>query len=1354
MNLKTVFAAFVPAFVLCFPSCQRAEMDYILPDKEEVGVYATVPVPVSCDPETKGISIDADNNAVFKWIKDVDNINVFSSKKGESMIYSIKEVSSENPTHCSFLVEDFALKTGNTYYGFYPSTNSNDPSNVIIDYTTQRQYALDDDSHLSAYSYMVSAPVEASESGAGFAFSHKSGWITFNILAKDDFTAEKVVVMSTDDAEKAFITKGTMDVKTGAITPTKSASQVVLYLGEPEEGLDIKGGVPTRAFMALNESFGLSGFKAVLSGRNEDGETIEIVKEYKKNVFFEEGKYYTITLQQEGAVAKQAKIGDTYYETLADALAAVPTDGAETTIVLLQDVALEGNAGVTVSAGQNVVLDLNGKTLSNLVNENKASQVIANKGTLAVKNGIIKNDVAEGTSAGEWWGTTQYNYATNVITNTGILVIDGAEIYETAAGSICYAIDNNSSAADAICTIESGYVHKDSGTAIRMFCNSTAKKNDITVNGGTIDGGYSAIWVQLPGSSQQTKLASLTVNGGELKGSYAFYDYSYGDLFDNVNYYLNGGKFAGEVFSYGANITISGGTFAGDVGVKQTQPSDVSVSGGKFGGDVYCYGDNASTGFITGGLFSIRTYEYEGETYECDWCNSLAAGLACVENTDSATSAEYPWTVGEATAVAKIGDVEYETLAEAVAAAKSGDEIVLCQNVENVGKTYLPAGVTLNGNGYAVSGDSSIEINAEGGAVTNVKFQNIHNADNKLSAVYASNLTGSASVTNCTFDNCDWDAIQMVPQAGATIIIEGNTFSDDTTDGVQQQRFVHVQSAKNVDFSATITENIMTGDTRQGALECYYFTDDAKIILNNNYIEDMADVCVLKASGAFASDMVFPAYVDAEKSATYSPAAMIQTSAYSALFFDTLAEAAAAVTASSNTVKLLADCQNTSKVTFKNNVVIEGDGKTITGSPIAFEGESTTIKNVVFNNGTSGTESAAYFTAGNVKIITIDGCTFNDAKWDALQITSNTLQNVSITNCVFSNQSTGHRYIHIQPSVVLPNVMLTITGNTFNNITKDYVDDSAVTIYRLMLSNMTIENNTTTGAGAGVLTTDEFWINNGADASDLMSQAAVCKAFGGETPQITPDVIVGTQDELNTEVVKAAKGTRIGISAAGTYKVPALANNVTIVGITDGVVFDCVGSGSIASISNGCTFENVSFNMGTNDYHGFQHAGKITMNGCTINGKFFSYGDMIFDGCTFNQTASDYSMWCYSGNVSYIGCTINCNGKFANVYNEGNGTWTVEAENCIFNSTKANKAALNIKESCVNGSELHFNVVVKNCKATGLWPEPAASDDGTSTLYVGSPIWQVDDRTPSTIANSKNGVGVKVTVDDSVVYGK
>lgn len=71
-----------------------------------------------------------------------------------------------------------------------------------------------------------------------------------------------------------------------------------------------------------------------------------------------------------------AKIGETEYKTLAAAFEAVPTDGTETTITMLEDVDL--TTTIAVVYGQNVVLDLN--------NHNITSTVLAikNQGDLEV----------------------------------------------------------------------------------------------------------------------------------------------------------------------------------------------------------------------------------------------------------------------------------------------------------------------------------------------------------------------------------------------------------------------------------------------------------------------------------------------------------------------------------------------------------------------------------------------------------------------------------------------------------------------------------------------------------------------------------------------------------------------------------------------------------------------------------------------------------------------------------------------------------------------------------------------------------------------------------------------------------
>lgn len=349
-----------------------------------------------------------------------------------------------------------------------------------------------------------------------------------------------------------------------------------------------------------------------------------------------------------------AQIGTDKYATLAEAVAAVPADGTETTIVMIADEIIEGNAGVTIPATKNIILDLNGKTVKNAVNENKASQVILNRGTLTIEDnsaegtGLLTNAIEEGTAPGDWWSTPQYNYATNVISNQGTLTVRSGNIHQTAASSICYAIDNNSSAADAILNLEGGHITSLAPTTMRMFCNSTTKENTLNMpetSTAFVEGSYTALYIQLPGSSSQQKKGALNIAGGHLKGgNYAFYDYSYGDIYNAVEYNLSGGVFDGSYsfFSYGANIDITGGEYNGYVAIKQTLPSDVSVSGGQFAGDLFTYGNNATEKFISGGVFASAV-DSNGDLL--NWPSHVLDDYVDADNFDPSTMGNYPFTI-------------------------------------------------------------------------------------------------------------------------------------------------------------------------------------------------------------------------------------------------------------------------------------------------------------------------------------------------------------------------------------------------------------------------------------------------------------------------------------------------------------------------------------------------------------------------------------------------------------------------------------------------------------------------------------------------------------------------------------
>ena len=228
---------------------------------------------------------------------------------------------------------------------------------------------------------------------------------------------------------------------------------------------------------------------------------------------------------------------------------------------------------------------------------------------------------------------------------------------------------------------------------------------------------------------------------------------------------------------------------------------------------------------------------------------------------------------------AAIGSTEYATLTEALSNAHSGQTVRLLKDIDNsitaVGYTgginySLNEGVTLDGAGHTISGHIGVRINAAGGTVKNVKFVNIHNDvvvdadtcdkygwDSKTgnqSAIYASGLTGKAVITGCTFDNIDWDAIQITPKTTtAEIVITDNVFTHTNTTGTQL-RYVHIEHNTAASFGSkieqlTVTDNQFynTQNTNDiiNSIGIWFVKDTTtKLQLRGNYVQDIATVAV------------------------------------------------------------------------------------------------------------------------------------------------------------------------------------------------------------------------------------------------------------------------------------------------------------------------------------------------------------------------------------------------------------------------------------------------------------------------------------------------------------------------------
>lgn len=299
-----------------------------------------------------------------------------------------------------------------------------------------------------------------------------------------------------------------------------------------------------------------------------------------------------------------ATINELPFGSLQDAINAADNN----TVTLVSDIVLD--TPLEVSSGKSVVLDLNGKTITETATSASASYLMSVKsgGELTIKNGTIS--FAATTPDTMWGGEGQPpypGYANNTITNQGTLILENTTIEnKTSKGGASYVIDNY---AGANLIINEGTVLTQSGgdIAIRMFNGGSGAIN-VTINGGTITG-YRAVWIQL--ASNNTAIApimNLTVNGGTLTSieqtyNQAIYSYSYGNDMQNVLINVTGGTFNGDIALTGGSnktnletLNISGGTFNGQwgfysYGADEKALNAITVTGGTFMTDPTYYLD-------------------------------------------------------------------------------------------------------------------------------------------------------------------------------------------------------------------------------------------------------------------------------------------------------------------------------------------------------------------------------------------------------------------------------------------------------------------------------------------------------------------------------------------------------------------------------------------------------------------------------------------------------------------------------------------------------------------------------------------------------------------------------------------
>ena len=317
------------------------------------------------------------------------------------------------------------------------------------------------------------------------------------------------------------------------------------------------------------------------------------------------------TVEKLGETNAVAKVGDTYYKTLADAVAAADNN----TVTLLKDV----TAGITIPAGKTMTLDLNGKTLTNVNdhtilnngnltitgtgkvdNISHAKGALYNKGTVVVNGGTFDRSKENGKTSNDSGSNSWYT-----IKNVGSMTIhDGATVQtagnNTTLGKFSSLVSNGYFDANDYSTnkgLDQPILTIDGGT-FRGGLN-TIKNDDrakLTINGGTFSNYYQAV-VQNHNIAEITG-GTFTAASDANTETYGIYNCGCGAGIDLGTLTVSGGTFTGatyavaEVSSQNAIVNISGGQFAGTKAAiikSSTSNATIAISGGKFSSDPSAY---------------------------------------------------------------------------------------------------------------------------------------------------------------------------------------------------------------------------------------------------------------------------------------------------------------------------------------------------------------------------------------------------------------------------------------------------------------------------------------------------------------------------------------------------------------------------------------------------------------------------------------------------------------------------------------------------------------------------------------------------------------------------------------------
>ncbi|WP_302761991.1 Ig-like domain-containing protein [Christensenella hongkongensis] len=512
---------------------------------------------------------------------------------------------------------------------------------------------------------------------------------------------------------------------------------------------------------------------------------------------------------------------------------------------LAEDITPE--AGVTIAAGENVSLDLNGHKIAAeiqniLVNEGALSVTdSASGGTIQAQSGCIRN-LGTLTINGGHYMTTDNQAGCALYNGSGATLV----INDCTVDAAFFAVGNLGD-----CTINGGQFHSTSSNAAGAYAyciKSMGEGANLTINNATVTGIQGAV---------AAVQGTVTVYDGHFSTEQGNSNSFYALYVAGEEGEVSGTVYDGTYSSPKSAVYIGNDNTNGDGGINAR--ACLNIRGGNFtGGDAALIkAKNTGATFISGGTFTdgsgqsgIENYVADGYTVKNDSDGSVSVVEQVLSVSNETTGAKYA-TIQQAVDAAGEGDVicitangssydEAVTLTKAVTLKGPGDgSAVLTGGITLAGPFGDNTQTVIKGLKFEKSGIYAIawgsEPNLNNLTIENNIFENISAwsaavnfnlantspvrnltiADNTITNVTAENgsgiwvsaVAGTTRITGNRIDGTKLNSIQVTGMAAGDVTISRNILKNWDSDIAGGGRAMRLTA--NGNGSMTITENSM-----------------------------------------------------------------------------------------------------------------------------------------------------------------------------------------------------------------------------------------------------------------------------------------------------------------------------------------------------------------------------------------------------------------------------------------------------------------------------------------------------------------------------------------------------------------